>query len=262
MARKVYTDLSDTIQGWRVKTNLTAEYLGDLDSLNSELNSTTMVAAVNSTLARIKGFDSGQTTKFVDSDYVRLRADSNYVRSAADSGWIRSMFSVDDQGGDGSLAYDEETGVVTYIGPSATEVRAHFTAGTGITITSGQISADQANINITNLDGYNANALIDHTNVNLTAGAGLTGGGNIAANRSFAVGAGTGVTVNANDVAIGQDVATTSNVTFGSVKIGTYWTIEASGQDLIFRHGTSRRFKMDANGNFTAVDDIIAVGTV
>lgn len=262
MARKVYTDLSDTIQGWRVKTNLTAEYLGDLDSLNSELNSTTMVAAVNSTLARIKGFDSGQTTKFVDSDYVRLRADSNYVRSAADSGWIRSMFSVDDQGGDGSLAYDEETGVVTYIGPSATEVRAHFTAGTGITITSGQISADQANINITNLDGYNANALIDHTNVNLTAGAGLTGGGTIAASRTFAVGAGTGVTVNANDVAIGQDVATTSNVTFGSVKIGANWTIEASGQDLIFKHGTSRRFKMDANGNFTAVDDIIAVGTV
>ena len=262
MARKVYTDLSDTIQGWRVKTNLTAEYLGDLDSLNSELNRTSMVAAVNSTLARIKGFDSGQTTKFVDSNYVRLRADSDYVKSAADSAWIRSMFSVDDQGGDGSLAYDDETGVVTYVGPSATEVRAHFSAGTGITISNGLISADQSNINITNLDGYDANALIDHTNVNLTAGAGLTGGGTIAASRTFAVGAGTGVTVNANNVAIGQDVATTSNVTFGSVQIGTNWTIEASGQDLIFKHGTNSRFKMDANGNFTAVDDIIAVGTV
>ena len=51
----------------------------------------------------------------------------------------------------------------------------------------------------------------------LIAGAGLTGGGTLASDRTFAVGAGTGVTVNANDVAIGQAVATSDNVTFGSV---------------------------------------------
>ena len=262
MARKVYTDLSDTIQGWRVKTNLTAEYLGDLDSLNSELNRTSMVAAVNSTLARIKGFDSGQTTKFVDSNYVRLRADSDYVKSAADSAWIRSMFSVDDQGGDGSLAYDDETGVVTYVGPSATEVRAHFSAGTGITISNGLISADQSNINITNLDGYDANALIDHTNVNLTAGAGLTGGGTIAASRTFAVGAGTGVTVNANNVAIGQAVETTSNVQFNSVRLGTNFYIRESGSNLVFLHGTTKVLNLDASGNLTAINDVAAAGTI
>ena len=36
----------------------------------------------------------------------------------------------------------------------------------------------------------------------LTAGNGLTGGGDLSANRTFAVGAGTGITVNADDVAI------------------------------------------------------------
>ncbi len=36
----------------------------------------------------------------------------------------------------------------------------------------------------------------------LTAGAGLTGGGNLTANRTFTVGAGTGITVNADDVAL------------------------------------------------------------
>ena len=51
----------------------------------------------------------------------------------------------------------------------------------------------------------------------LIAGAGLTGGGTLASDRTFNVGAGTGVTVNANDVAIGQAVATSDNVTFGSV---------------------------------------------
>jgi hypothetical protein len=36
----------------------------------------------------------------------------------------------------------------------------------------------------------------------LTAGAGLTGGGDLSANRTFTVGAGTGITVNADDVAL------------------------------------------------------------
>jgi len=47
------------------------------------------------------------------------------------------------------------------------------------------------------------------------AGNGLTGGGGSA----LAVGAGTGVTVNANDVAIGQDVATNANVQFNNMTI-------------------------------------------
>lgn len=41
---------------------------------------------------------------------------------------------------------------------------------------------------------------VAHTGVTITAGAGLTGGGDISASRSFAVGAGTGITVNADDV--------------------------------------------------------------
>jgi len=41
----------------------------------------------------------------------------------------RSAISVSDNGGDGSLAYDSATGVITYTGPSAAEVRAHFSAG-------------------------------------------------------------------------------------------------------------------------------------
>lgn len=48
--------------------------------------------------------------------------------------------SVTDSGGDGSLSYDNTTGVFTYTGPSATEVRAHFSASTGITITNGAIA--------------------------------------------------------------------------------------------------------------------------
>ena len=56
----------------------------------------------------------------------------------------RAAVSVTDAGGDGSLAYNNSTGVVTYTGPSAAEVRAHLSAGTGVTYSGGAISIGQA----------------------------------------------------------------------------------------------------------------------
>ncbi len=56
----------------------------------------------------------------------------------------RGAISVTDAGGDGSLAYNNSTGVITYTGPSASEVRAHITAGTGVSISSGAVSIGQA----------------------------------------------------------------------------------------------------------------------
>ena len=52
----------------------------------------------------------------------------------------------------------------------------------------------------------------------VTAGSGLTGGGASGA-VTLTVGAGTGVTVNADDVAIGQDVATTASPTFANLAL-------------------------------------------
>lgn len=56
----------------------------------------------------------------------------------------RASISVSDTGGDGSLSYDNGTGVITYTGASASEVRAHFSAGTGVTITDGQVAIGQS----------------------------------------------------------------------------------------------------------------------
>ena len=47
-------------------------------------------------------------------------------------------------GGDGALGYDSGTGVITYTGPSLSEVRAHFSGGTGVTIMSGSAAIGQA----------------------------------------------------------------------------------------------------------------------
>ena len=46
--------------------------------------------------------------------------------------------------GIGGLAYSSSTGAYTYTGPSATEVRAQLSAGTGVTYSSGAISIGQA----------------------------------------------------------------------------------------------------------------------
>jgi hypothetical protein len=79
------------------------------------------------------------------------------------------------------------------------------------------LTTDDSAIVHDNLSGFVSNEHIDHSGVSITAGAGLTGGGDITSTRDIAVGAGTGVTVNADDIAIGQDVATSADVEFNSV---------------------------------------------
>ena len=53
----------------------------------------------------------------------------------------QSAISVTDSGGDGSLTYS--AGAITYTGPSATETRAHFSGGTGVSITNGVVGIGQ-----------------------------------------------------------------------------------------------------------------------
>jgi len=140
----------------------------------------------------------------------------------------RASVSVNDAGGDGSLTLDS-AGVFTYTGPSASEVRAHLTANKGLSVDSnGEFNIDSANVRgmfsggtgitynsgtgaITttdgdivhdNLSGFEANEHIDHTTVSVTAGAGLTGGGTIAATRTIDVVGGKGIIANANDIQI------------------------------------------------------------
>ena len=84
---------------------------------------------------------SGITKTYNDSSNTLTIASS--ITQYADSD-ARGAISVTDSGGDGSLAYNSGTGVITYTGPSASEVRAHITAGTGVSISSGQVSIGQA----------------------------------------------------------------------------------------------------------------------
>ena len=83
-------------------------------------------------------FDSKMAA--ADTDDLAEGASNLYFTDAR----ARGAVSVNDAGGDGSLAYDSSTGVITYTGPSAAEVRAHFSGGTGVDITDGVVSVGQA----------------------------------------------------------------------------------------------------------------------
>ena len=68
---------------------------------------------------------------------------TQYTDAMADSA-ARTGISVTDASGDGSLSYNNSTGVITYTGPSASEVRAHLSAGTGVSYSNGEFSIGQA----------------------------------------------------------------------------------------------------------------------
>jgi hypothetical protein len=96
--------------------------------------------------------------------------------------------------------------------------------------------------------------------VDFTAGAGLTGGGTLAANRTFNIGAGTGVTVNANDIAIGQAVATSSDVRFDSIGVntaapGTSGVIRAAN-DIVAFYSSDERLKDNVSNIPNALDKV------
>ena len=135
-----------------------------LDEDNMATNSATQLATQQSIKAYVDAQTTSETAEGTNLYHTtaRARASISVTDSGGDgslaynstSGVVtytgpsaaeaRAHVSVTDAGGDGSLAYNSSTGVITYTGPSAAEVRAHLSAGTGITYSGGAISIGQA----------------------------------------------------------------------------------------------------------------------
>jgi len=133
--------------------------------------------------------DSDIDAAFTAKSTSDLSEGSNlyYTTARADSDAKASLL-VNDTGGDGSLTYDSATGVFTYTGPSAAEVRAHLTGNKGLVYNS---STGEFNVDSSNLVTLSRNALQSGIGVTYDSASG--------------------------QISIGQAVGTTDNVTFGKV---------------------------------------------
>jgi len=108
--------------------------------------------------------DFGTGTDQIATADIPEQTNLYYTTARADSD-AKNAVSVNFVSGDGAAAYNAATGVISITGPSATEVRAHITAGTGVTITDGEIAlaqglgpTDDVQFNDLQVDG---NAVID-----------------------------------------------------------------------------------------------------
>mgnify|MGYP001326331823 CR=1 FL=1 len=130
--------------------------------------------------------------------------------AAYTDGDARQAISVTDSGGDGALAYNNSTGVITYTGPSATEVRTHFSGGTGVSISSGEVSIGQA--------------VATNSNVQF---ANLTLSGNLTVN-------GTTTTVSSTNTVVADTLLELGNGTSGSPANDAGLVIERGSSDNVF----------------------------
>lgn len=133
--------LSDLLNEFITSYNVMVATVGDLALLQTTEDSN-LVAAINSLVGQA-GVDSAATISL-----------------------SRTSLSVIDSGGDGSLSYNASTGVITYRGPSAAEVRAKFSGVSPIAIDSnGQISIPDATTSVKGAASFSS------ANFNVASGA-------------------------------------------------------------------------------------------
>lgn len=130
-----------------------------------------------------------------DTDALSEGSTNLYYTDARSQGAL----TVTDAGGDGSLGYSG--GTLTYTGPSAAEARAHFSGGTGVTITSGSVAIGQAV------------GTSDNVAFGTIGGTVITASTNFAGNLTGDV---TGNSDTATALAAGVTIATTGDVAYTS----------------------------------------------
>ena len=79
----------------------------------------------------------------------------------------RAAISVTDSGGDGSLSYNSSTGVITYTGPSASDVRAHLSVAVGSGLTYNSSTGEFGTSAIPNSQLANSSITIGTTGIAL-----------------------------------------------------------------------------------------------
>ncbi len=178
--------------------NGTEDVIVSTETTLSEINTTNF--SDNALVLESEGLNSSDNdtslpTTAAVKDYVDNQITAQDLDFQADTG--------------GTLSIDLDSESLTVSGGTGVS-----TTGNGNAITVNTVDSE---IDHDSLNNYDSDKHVAHSFVTLTAGAGLTGGGDITTSREFAVGAGTGITVNANDVAVDTSVIATRTYVDGQV---------------------------------------------
>jgi hypothetical protein len=205
-----------------------------------------VVVSTETTLSEI------ETTNFADSSLVLESEglnssdnDTSLPTTAAVKDYVDNQVTAQDldfqADTGGALSIDLDSESLTVSGGTGVA-----TTGSGNSITVNTVDSE---IDHNSLNNYSSDKHIAHSNITLTAGAGLTAGsgGNIAANRSFAVGAGTGITVNTNDVAVNTNVIATK--TYVDTQVSTVNTLQELTDTNISSPSDKALLQYDNNTN-------------
>jgi len=196
---------------------VTIDASGFVDSIGTEALSTVLSTSAETGTGSVNLLDSA--LEIAAGVGIDTTASGNTVTVEIDSGDLAAYFSKvivhDNTNGFVADEHVAHSGVnitagsgLTGGGDITTTRTLNVGAGTGIRVNTDDVEIDSADlaayyskvINHDNTSGFVADEHVAHSGVTLTAGNGLTGGGTIAASRSFAVGEGTGITVAADTV--------------------------------------------------------------
>ena len=158
-------------------------------SVTATLDATAIKIASGTAMTAIKDEDnmaSDSATSLATQQSIKA-----YVDAVTTSLNAQDLDFSADSGG--ALNIDLDTESLTLAGGTGVA-----TVGSSNTVTFNSVDSEIVH---DNLSGFVADEHIAHSGVEVTAGAGLTGGGTIAATRTLNVVGGTGITANANDIA-------------------------------------------------------------
>lgn len=165
-----------------------------------------------------------------DTDNLSEGTSNLYYTTARAETAARGAVSVTKVGGQGDIAYNSTTGVISYTGPTTSELQSGLSGGTGVSISSGEISIGQAVA--TNSDVTFNNLTVDG---NLTVG-------------------GTTTTVNSTTVTVDDPI-----FTLGGDTVPNSDDNKDRGIEFRWHNGTSAKLGFfgfdDSTGKFTFIPE-------